>query len=91
MDFWKPEKREAVQALIQEIEGKPCVNAGTYDGEVDVCRRLSGLEVDDDSLNGECDPVDPKDARPDELTDGMAINCDCVRLGSGRFQNIYFG
>jgi hypothetical protein len=48
-----------------------------------VCRRLSGLEIDDGSLNGECEWVDPEDARPDELTNGMAISCDCVRLGPG--------
>ena len=86
-----PEIREAVQAMIVEIEGKPCVNFGDYDGGVYVCRRLSGREIDGDSLNGECEWVDPEDARPGELTDGMAISCDCVRLGPGWFQDMYFG
>ena len=35
--------------------------------------------------------MDPEDARPGELTDGMAISCDCVRLGPGWFQDTYFG
>ena len=28
MDFWDAELREAVQAMIPEVEGKPCVNVG---------------------------------------------------------------
>ena len=91
MDFWEPEIREAVEAMIAEVEGKPCVNVGTYDGGVYVCRRLSGLEIDGESLNGACEWADPEDARPDELTDGMRIYCDCVRLGPGWFQDTYFG
>ena len=35
--------------------------------------------------------ADQEDARPDELTDGMRIYCDCVRLGPGWFQDTYFG
>jgi hypothetical protein len=34
MDSWDPEFREAVQAMIAEIEGKPRVNFGDYDGGV---------------------------------------------------------
>ena len=59
MDFWDGEVREAVQALIPEVEGKPCVNVGTYDGGVYVCRRISGLETDEDSFNGTCEWADP--------------------------------
>ena len=33
--------------MIPEVEGKPCVNFGEYDGGVYVCRRLSGLEIDE--------------------------------------------
>jgi hypothetical protein len=77
--------------MIPEVEGKPCVNVGGYDGGVHVCRRISGLGTDEDSFNGRCDWVDPADARPDELTDEMAISCDCVRLGPGWWQDRYFG
>jgi hypothetical protein len=92
MDCWDPELREADRAMIREVEGKPCVNFGGCDGGVYVCRRISGLEIDDDGcLNGPCDWADPEDARPGELTDGMAIGFDCVRLGLGWFQDIYFG
>ena len=78
--------------MIAEVEGKPCVNFGEYDGGVYVCRRISGLEIDEDGcLNGTCEWADPEDARPDELTDGMAIGCDCVRLGPGWLQDTYFG
>ena len=91
MDYWDEGLRKAVHAMIPEVEGKPCVNAGEYDGGVYICRRISGLETDEDSFNGTCEWVDPEDARPDELTDGMAISCDCVRLGPGWWQDMYFG
>jgi hypothetical protein len=92
MDCWDPELREADRAMIREVEGKPCVNFGGRDGGVYVCRRISGLEIDDDRcLNGPYDWADPEDARPGELTDGMAIGFDCVRLGPGWFQDTYFG
>ena len=91
MDFWNHELRNAVRSLIPKVEGKPCVNTGAYDGGVYVCRRISGLHTDEDSFNGQCEWVDPEDARPGELTDGMAISCDCVRLGPGWWQDTYFG
>jgi hypothetical protein len=91
MDFWDADLRAAVQALLPEVEGKPCVNVGGHDGGVYVCRRISGLATDEDCLNGACDWVDPADDRPDELTDGLAISCDCVRIGPGWFQDMYFG
>ena len=90
MDYWDPSLRESVRAMLPEVEGKPCVNVGGYDGGVYVCRRISGLGTDEDCFNGQCDWVDPADARPDELTDGMAISCDCVRLGPGWWQDLYF-
>ena len=92
MDFGEPEIREAVQAMIAKVEGRPCVNFGEYDGGVYVCRRISGLEIDEeDCFNGNCEWVDPEDARPGELTDGMAIGYDCLRLGPGWWQDTYFG
>jgi hypothetical protein len=91
VDFWNADLRESVRAMIPEVEGKPCVNVGGYDGGVYVCRRITGLATDEDSFNGTCDWVEPADARPDELTDGMAISCDCVRLGPGWWQDRYFG
>jgi hypothetical protein len=92
MDFDDPEDRRAVQAMIAEVEGKPCVNFGEYDGGVYVCRRISGLVVDEDGcLHGTCEWVDPEDARPGELTDGMAIGFDCLEIGPGWFQDTYFG
>jgi hypothetical protein len=91
VDFRDVELREAVRAMIREVEGKPCVNVGGQESGVYVCRRISGLETDEDCLNGTCEWADPADARPDGLTDGMAISCDCVRLGTGWWQNAYFG
>ena len=92
MDFEDPKQREAVQAMIAEAEGKPCVNFGEYDGGVYVCRRISGLEVDGDGcFNGTCEWVDPEESRPDELTDGMAISFDCLEIGPGWWQDTYFG
>ncbi len=91
MDFWDEGLRKAVRALIPEVEGKPAVNIGEYDGGVYVCRRVSGLHTDEDSFNGECEWVDAEDDRPGELTDGMSISCDCVRLGPGWWLDTYFG
>jgi hypothetical protein len=91
MDAWDDGLRQAVRALIPEVEGKPAVNVGESDGGVYGCRRVSGLHTDDDSFNGVCEWVDPEDARPGELTDGMRISCDCVRLGPGWWLGTYFG
>jgi hypothetical protein len=73
MDFWDAGLRAAVQTLIPEVEGKPCVNIWDDDGDVYVCRRIRGLHTDDDSFNGACDWVDPEDAQPGERTDGMGV------------------
>lgn len=55
MDFCDGEVSEAVRELIPQVEGKPCVKVGTYDGGVYVCRRISGFETDEDSFNGTCE------------------------------------
>ena len=91
MDFWDANLRASVQAMIPDVEGKPCVNTGEYDGGVYVCRRMHGITIDEDALSGNCDWVDPDDARPGELTDEFVISCDCVRIGSGWWQDTYFG
>jgi len=91
VDYWNADLRESVQAMIPEVERKPCVNVGGYDGGIYVCRRISGLATDEDCFNGLCEWVDPPDARPDELTDGMAIDCASVRVGRGWWQDMYFG
>lgn len=104
MDYWNENLRKAVRAMIHDVEGKPCVNVGGYEvlSEADVndlrpresvfvCRRISGLGTDEDCFNGQCDWIDPSDVRPEELTDGMAISCDSVRLGHGWWQDMYFG
>jgi hypothetical protein len=43
------------------------------------------------ACSGACEWVDPPDTRPDELTDGMAIDCASVRIGRGWWQDMYFG
>ncbi len=92
MDYWNDDLRSAVRAMIPEVEGKPCVNFGEYDGGVYVCRRISGLHTDEDSFIARgCEWVDPEDTRPAELGDGISISCDCVRLGPGWWQDTYFG
>jgi hypothetical protein len=91
VDYWKEDVRQAVHAMILKVEGKACVNVGGHDGGVYVCRRISGMGTDEDCFNGQCDWVDPDDVRPDELTDGMAIDCSSVRLGPGWWQDMYFG
>ena len=52
----------------------------------------AGLVTAVDRLpSGHVAAAEPADARPDELSDGMAISCDCVRLGPGWWQDMYFG
>ncbi len=77
MDDWDAEPREAVQTLIPEVEGRPCVNVGDHDGGVHVCRRISGLEIDEESFKGTCEWVDPEDARPDELNGWSSAGRGC--------------
>jgi hypothetical protein len=91
MDLWNADLREAVRAMILEVQGKPCVNVGARVGGVYVCRRITDLATNEVCFKGTCDWVDPADARPGELTDGMAISCDCLRLGPGWWQDGYFG
>jgi hypothetical protein len=91
MDKLDADPRAAVRAMIPQVEGKPCVNVGGLLGGVYVCRRITGLAIDEHCFKGDCDWVDPADARPGELTDGMAISCDCMRLGPGWWQDRYFG
>jgi len=79
--------------MIPLAEGKPAVHVNGRDGSVFVCRRVSGLRLapEEWTFYGECDWVDPPEARPDELTDGMAISYpDCLQLGPGRWYDAYF-
>ncbi|MFO0955920.1 MAG: hypothetical protein U0800_00470 [Isosphaeraceae bacterium] len=79
-----------VRAMILEIEGKPCVHIDGRDRSVFVCRRVHDLDVNETSVAGECDWVDPEAARPDELTDGLVISCDCLKIGPGWWLDTYF-
>lgn len=87
----KCETMRSDTGIDPKVEGKPCVNLGTSYGGVYVYRRISGLEIDEGNVNGDCERVDPEDARPDEPTDGMAIGCDCIRLGPGWWEVRCFG
>lgn len=92
MDFsdWDSDVLASVQAMLPEIEGKPCVHIDTLERSVFVCRRIGDLALDDVSIEGMCDWVDPAEARPDELTDGLAISCDCLEIGPGWWFDNYF-
>jgi hypothetical protein len=88
-----PEQYAALMAMLPVVEGKPVVHVSGTDGTVFVCRRIHGLHVaaDEWTFYGECDWADPPEARPDELTDGMAISCgDCLQLGHGWWYDAYF-
>jgi hypothetical protein len=86
----EPEKYAAVMAMIALAEGKPIVHVDS-DGDVLVCRRISGLQLEfGDLFCGECDWIDPPEARPDELTDEMAIGTDLLELGPGWWYDSYF-
>ena len=85
-------KRAAVLAMIPLAEGRPGVHVDGRDGSVLVCRRVSGLRLapEECCLYGQCDWADPPEARPQELTDGEAIGCDCLELGPGWWWDAYF-
>lgn len=89
----EPEEYATIMAMIPLAEGKPAVHVDGLDGSVFVCRRLSKLHVvpEEWTFYGECDWVDPPEARPPELTDGLAISCgDCLQIGPGWFYDGYF-
>jgi hypothetical protein len=86
-------KRPAVMAMIPLAEGKPAVHVDGHNGSVFVCRRVSGLRLalEECTFYGWCDWVDPPEARPGELSDGIAISYpDCLVLGPGWWQDTYF-
>ena len=89
----EPQEHAAVMAMIPLAEGKPAVHVGGHDGSVFVCRRLSGLRLApaECTFYGWCDWVDPPEARPEELSDGLAISYpDCFQFGPGWFLDSYF-
>nr|CAA9282375.1 hypothetical protein AVDCRST_MAG63-3666 [uncultured Armatimonadetes bacterium] len=86
-------KHAAVLAMIPLAEGRPAVHVDGGDGSVFVCRRVSDLRLapEECCFYGECDWADPPEARPDELTDGMAISYpDCLEVGPGWWWDAYF-
>lgn len=81
----------AARAMIPRIDRKPCVNIDACDRTVYVCRQIRDLCVTDEGvIEGYCDWMDPSDKRPDELTDGLAIGCDCLVVGNGWWLDTYF-
>jgi hypothetical protein len=49
------------------------------------------LAADENCFYGECNWADPPEARPDELTDGLAVSYpDCLSVGPGWFYDAYF-
>jgi hypothetical protein len=89
----EPEQYAAVMAMIPLAEGKPIVQVNGADGSAYVCRRVSGLRVASKewTFYGVCEWDDPPEARPEELTDGMAISSGgCLQLGSGWWYDAYF-
>lgn len=77
-------------AMFPRISGNPCVNVVAETGEVQVCRRIFDLRVDEGVLWGECEWVEPIEDRPDSLTDGLAIGSDLLDVGEDWWLDIYF-
>jgi hypothetical protein len=92
MDFsdWDPELLAKLRVMIPLIEGKPCVNVDTLDRKAYACRRIGELEIEEDAIYGMCEWLDPDDARPDELTPGLAISNDCLEVGPDWWLDTYF-
>lgn len=90
MDDWDADLRAAVHAMIPQVEGRPCVILDLYYDRVHVVRRITGLDTEQDCFVGFCEWANPEEARSDSLTAEMAISCDCVRLGPGWWQDLYF-
>lgn len=87
---WDADLLAGVKKLIRKVEGRPCLNLNAWNKAVHVCRRVSELRLDETSLQGMCDWVDPESARPDELTDGIMISCDCLAIGRDWWLDTYF-
>ncbi len=77
----EPEKVIALVTMIPRIYGRPCVHVGSGDGSVCVCRRITGIRIEWDSIGqsifysirAQYFWVDPPHARPDSLTDMLVI------------------
>ena len=82
----------AIQAIIPLAEGRPAIHVDRTDGTVFVCRRVSGLRLvpELNMFYGECDWADPPEARPGELSDGMAISYPDCTVGPGWWYDSYF-
>lgn len=90
LDGWPPDLLAAVEAMIPQIEGKPCVNVDADKKTVHACRRIGGLVIVEGVVQGMCEWVEPAEARPEELTDGLAIGWDCLEVGPGWWLDTYF-
>jgi hypothetical protein len=87
---WDSDLLKALQEMIPRIEGKPCVNIDTMDRKAYTCRRIGELAIEEDAVYGMCEWVDPAEARPDELTDGLAISQDGLQVGPDWWLDTYF-
>ena len=82
---------ERAARMFARINGQPCVNVDTATGTVYVCRKMHDLRVDEGVVEGVCDWLDADDARPEELTDGLAICGALLDVGDDWWFDIYFG
>lgn len=87
---WDLDLLDGVQSMIPEIVGKPFVNLDSQDKSVYVSRRIYDVEVTETAIEGMCEWVDPEDVRPGELTDGLMISCDCLKIGPNWWLDTYF-
>jgi hypothetical protein len=77
-------------AMFASVTGKPCVNVDGKSGQVHYCHRIFDLSTVEDQLDGSCDWRDAEDARPDELTDILAISADLLDVGDTWWLDLYF-
>jgi hypothetical protein len=93
MDFtwWDENLLASVRSMIPQIEGKSCVNVDMSEGTVFVCRRVSGITVDETSVFGDCEWVEPYEVRPAEMGNGFLISHDCLEVGTEWWMDTYFG
>ena len=77
-------------SMIAEIDGHPCINVDADSLNVCICRRIHSLFVNGGVIEGTCEWITPRDERAEELTDGLAIGCDCLDVGDAWWHDTYF-
>ncbi|MFO0952839.1 MAG: hypothetical protein U0835_17155 [Isosphaeraceae bacterium] len=73
--------REAPQAMIPRIEGKPCVYINRYTRQVFVCLRLGDIQAEEDYVTGRYQWADLLETWLDNLAEEFHTGYDLLEFG----------